>query len=235
MWRQRAGPPAQPSEQIAVGDGAVDDGPGEGTTLVADGEVDSSAERVGLGWRVEPIRPAHVIVMEPDLEQRDGGDARSDEELRYACLQPVERVVEAPAAIEADRPLRGPTSAVVQSNASGDEGAPDENNETSERSLRQEVSRKISNSPVADPGGRVGADARHGASDPAALDDDVLGDPHHRDRTVYAVLTYCVRHRALVENYLDERERAGAEVGARVEHEFSPDGLRARLVGRLGR
>jgi uncharacterized protein (DUF433 family) len=52
---------------------------------------------------------------------------------------------------------------------------------------------------------------------------------------VYAVLTYCVRHRALVETYLDERERAGAEVRARVEHEFSPDGLRARLVGRLGR
>jgi uncharacterized protein (DUF433 family) len=52
---------------------------------------------------------------------------------------------------------------------------------------------------------------------------------------VYAVLTYCVRHRALVENYLDERERAGAEVRSLVEHEFSPDGLRARLVGRLGR
>lgn len=53
----------------------------------------------------------------------------------------------------------------------------------------------------------------------------VLGD-------VYAVLTYCVRHRGLVQTYLDERERAGAEVQARVEREFPPDGLRARLLDR---
>ena len=52
---------------------------------------------------------------------------------------------------------------------------------------------------------------------------------------VYAVLTYYVRHRGLVQTYLDERERAGVEVQARAEREFPPDGLRARLVDRLGR
>lgn len=52
---------------------------------------------------------------------------------------------------------------------------------------------------------------------------------------VYAVLTYYVRHRGLVQTYLDERESVGAEVQARAEREFTPDGLRQRLVGRLDR
>ena len=52
---------------------------------------------------------------------------------------------------------------------------------------------------------------------------------------LYAVLTYYVRHRGLVRTYLDERERAGAEVQARAEHEFPPDGLRARLMARPNR
>jgi hypothetical protein len=33
---------------------------------------------------------------------------------------------------------------------------------------------------------------------------------------VYAVLTYCVRHRAWVRTYLAERERAGEEVNLQV-------------------
>lgn len=52
---------------------------------------------------------------------------------------------------------------------------------------------------------------------------------------VYAVLTYYVRHRGLVQTYLDERERAGAEVQDRVERELLPGGLRAQLLARLGR
>ena len=52
---------------------------------------------------------------------------------------------------------------------------------------------------------------------------------------VYAVLTYCVRHRALVRTYLAERELVGEEVQANAEHELPPDGLRARLMERLDR
>jgi uncharacterized protein (DUF433 family) len=51
---------------------------------------------------------------------------------------------------------------------------------------------------------------------------------------VYAVLTYCVRHRRSVRDYVAERERAGAEVRSRAEGAFPPDGLRARLLARLG-
>jgi uncharacterized protein (DUF433 family) len=51
---------------------------------------------------------------------------------------------------------------------------------------------------------------------------------------VYAVLTYYVRHHGEVEAYLAERERRGDAVRARVEAEFPADGLRARLLARLG-
>ncbi len=51
---------------------------------------------------------------------------------------------------------------------------------------------------------------------------------------VYAVLTYCLRHPVSVKEYLTAREAAGAEVQARVEAAFPPEGLRARLVSRLG-
>lgn len=49
---------------------------------------------------------------------------------------------------------------------------------------------------------------------------------------VYAVLTFCVRHRGAVRMYLDERARGGAEIQARAEREFRPDGLRERLLER---
>ena len=52
---------------------------------------------------------------------------------------------------------------------------------------------------------------------------------------VYAVLTYCLRHPVSVKEYLTSREAAGAEVQARVEAAFPPDGLRARLLSRLGK
>lgn len=54
----------------------------------------------------------------------------------------------------------------------------------------------------------------------------VLGD-------VYAVLTYCVRRRGLVQAYLAERASAGAAVRAGAEREVPPDGLRERLLARL--
>lgn len=52
---------------------------------------------------------------------------------------------------------------------------------------------------------------------------------------VYAVLTYYVRHRGLVRTYLDERDRAAAEVQARVEQGSPPEGLRAKLLARIDR
>lgn len=50
---------------------------------------------------------------------------------------------------------------------------------------------------------------------------------------VYAVLTYYVRHRDEVNAYLAERERRGEEIQTRIEAEFPPDGLRAKLLARL--
>lgn len=50
---------------------------------------------------------------------------------------------------------------------------------------------------------------------------------------VYAVLTHFVRHRGLVQSYLDERASAGAEVQARLERTDPPYGLRERLLARL--
>lgn len=50
---------------------------------------------------------------------------------------------------------------------------------------------------------------------------------------VYSILAYYLRHRADVEVYLAEREREGAEVQARIEAQFPPEGLRAKLLARL--
>lgn len=50
---------------------------------------------------------------------------------------------------------------------------------------------------------------------------------------VYAVLACYLRHRAEVEAYLAEQERLGTETQARIEAEFPPEGLRAKLLARL--
>jgi uncharacterized protein (DUF433 family) len=50
---------------------------------------------------------------------------------------------------------------------------------------------------------------------------------------IYAVLTYCVRHRDEVNVYLAERRTRRAQVQADVEARFPPDGLRAKLLARL--
>jgi uncharacterized protein (DUF433 family) len=50
---------------------------------------------------------------------------------------------------------------------------------------------------------------------------------------IYAVLTYYLRHAKEVEDYLDGRERAGAEVRAKVEERWPAEGLRARLLAHL--
>ena len=52
---------------------------------------------------------------------------------------------------------------------------------------------------------------------------------------IYAVLTYCVRHREDVNTYLAARTRQRAEIQAEVEARFPPEGLRARLLARRGR
>ena len=50
---------------------------------------------------------------------------------------------------------------------------------------------------------------------------------------VYAIFTYYLRHKPEVEAYLDEQEREGAEIQARIEAEYPPEGLRAKLLARL--
>lgn len=49
---------------------------------------------------------------------------------------------------------------------------------------------------------------------------------------VYAVITYYLRHRALVEEYLDERGDAALPVGAANEGRFDPANVRERLLAR---
>lgn len=51
---------------------------------------------------------------------------------------------------------------------------------------------------------------------------------------IYAVFAYYLRHTAEVEAYLAEREQLAEDMRARVEADFPPDGLRARLLARLG-
>ena len=47
---------------------------------------------------------------------------------------------------------------------------------------------------------------------------------------VYAVLAYYLNHRAEVEVYIAEQERHGAEIQGRIESQYPPEGLRARLL-----
>lgn len=50
---------------------------------------------------------------------------------------------------------------------------------------------------------------------------------------IYAIFAYYLRHRAQVDEYLAEQAREGAEIQARMEEIYPPDGLRARLLARL--
>lgn len=50
---------------------------------------------------------------------------------------------------------------------------------------------------------------------------------------IYAVLTYSVRHRGAVQQYLSERARVGDATQSRAEETFPPRGLRARLQARF--
>jgi uncharacterized protein (DUF433 family) len=49
---------------------------------------------------------------------------------------------------------------------------------------------------------------------------------------VYAVITYYLRHRSEVDEYLRVRERGAAEVRADNEARFDPVGIRERLLAR---
>lgn len=73
------------------------------------------------------------------------------------------------------------------------------------------------------------ADFKRGKT-PEAIHDDYetvsLGD-------VYSIFAYYLRHRAEVEEYLAEQEQEGAEIQARIEAEFPPEGLRAKLLARI--
>lgn len=52
---------------------------------------------------------------------------------------------------------------------------------------------------------------------------------------VYAVITYYLRHREEVDEYLAGREALAAKIRDEVEREYPQDGLRERLLARLGR
>lgn len=52
---------------------------------------------------------------------------------------------------------------------------------------------------------------------------------------VYAILAYYLRHRAEVEAYLAAQERDAAQLQARIEAEHRQEGLRAKLLARLGK
>lgn len=49
---------------------------------------------------------------------------------------------------------------------------------------------------------------------------------------IYAVITYYMRHRGEVEEYLRAREREATEVRAETEARFDPVGVRERLLAR---
>lgn len=49
---------------------------------------------------------------------------------------------------------------------------------------------------------------------------------------IYAVFTYCVRHRDDVNAYLVDRAQQRGEQRAEVEARFPPEGLRAKLLAR---
>lgn len=51
---------------------------------------------------------------------------------------------------------------------------------------------------------------------------------------IYAVLSYYLHHRAEVEVYLAERARQDTETQQRIEAEYPAEGLRAKLLARLG-
>lgn len=50
---------------------------------------------------------------------------------------------------------------------------------------------------------------------------------------IYAVFTYCLRHRAEVNSYLASRAEQRAEQRVEIETRFPPEGLRAKLLARL--
>ncbi len=69
-----------------------------------------------------------------------------------------------------------------------------------------------------------------------ATPEEVVQDfPVLRLDDVYAVITYCLRHRDEVEAYLQTRRVQAEEVRRKVEARFSQTGLRERLLARLGR
>lgn len=52
---------------------------------------------------------------------------------------------------------------------------------------------------------------------------------------IYAVITYYLRHRGEVEEYVNRRQAEAAEIRERLERDHSQQGLRERLLARLGR
>lgn len=51
---------------------------------------------------------------------------------------------------------------------------------------------------------------------------------------IYAIFTYCIRHRDEVNRYLTERAEQRSATQTDVEVRFPPEGLRARLLARDG-
>ncbi len=65
------------------------------------------------------------------------------------------------------------------------------------------------------------------------------GDPrslcHGLPGRIYAIFTYCVRHRDDVNPHLAARDTRRTEIKVEVEARFPPEGLRAKPLARLGR
>jgi uncharacterized protein (DUF433 family) len=84
------------------------------------------------------------------------------------------------------------------------------------------------------PGTRISLDvlvaAFKGGESPEAIHDNYETVPL---ADVYAIFSYYLRHRAAVEEYLAEQAREGAEIQARIETIYPPDGLRAKFLARL--
>ncbi len=75
----------------------------------------------------------------------------------------------------------------------------------------------------------------HGFNNGATPEEIVQDFPVLRLDDIYAVITYCLRHREEVAAYLKTRQAQAEEVRRRVESRYSQTGLRKQLRARLGR
>ena len=82
-------------------------------------------------------------------------------------------------------------------------------------------------------GTRITLDTVVAAFDAGATAEEIVQQyPSVALADVYSVITYYLRHRGEVEEYLTDRRQQAAEIRAQNEQRFDPSGLRARLLAR---